>query len=255
MSSDFCIPLLQMFSLCPLEGKLLALAEKCTILKVDLNEERAEVILDVALAPDADDTWLRELEQSLAEAYQMNRVVLRPVTPDGRGEVTLPWLRGAVSPALPPGPRPALRRGAGGGGGCAGSAPSRTAAPTCWSPLPAGWPAASGRPLAGASRCAWRRRWAGRVRRGRGIPQDGGAAQPHLHRRRPAASQGHQDAAPAQDGRHLRRRLHLFRQTHSRGAGGYRQAGHRYGGRGHQRQGVLRPSQGAHQAQRLDHQF
>ncbi len=102
MSSDFCIPLLQMFSLCPLEGKLLALAEKCTILKVDLNEERAEVILDVALAPDADDTWLRELEQSLAEAYQMNRVVLRPVTPDGRGEVTLPWLREQFSQLFPP---------------------------------------------------------------------------------------------------------------------------------------------------------
>ena len=102
MSTEFCIPLLQMFSLCPLEGKLLALAEKCTILKVDLNEEKAEILLDVTLEPGADDTWLRELEQALALAYQMNKVTLRPVIPDGKGELTLPWLREQFSQLFPP---------------------------------------------------------------------------------------------------------------------------------------------------------
>ena len=102
MSTEFCIPLLQMFSLCPLEGKLLALAEKCTILKVDLNEEKAEILLDVTLEPGADDTWLRELEQALALAYQMNKVTLRPVIPDGKGELTLSWLREQFSQLFPP---------------------------------------------------------------------------------------------------------------------------------------------------------
>ncbi len=102
MSTEFCIPLLQMFSLCPLEGKLLALAEKCTILKVDLNEEKAEILLDVTLEPGADDTWLRELEQALALAYQMNKVALRTVIPDGKGEITLSWLREQFSQLFPP---------------------------------------------------------------------------------------------------------------------------------------------------------
>ena len=102
MSTEFCIPLLQMFSLCPLEGKLLALAEKCTILKVDLNEEKAEILLDVTLEPSADDTWLRELEQALALAYQMNKVTLRPVIPDGKGELTLSWLSEQFSQLFPP---------------------------------------------------------------------------------------------------------------------------------------------------------
>ena len=96
------MPLLQMFSLCPLEGKLLALAEKCTILKVDLNEEKAEILLDVTLEPSADDTWLRELEQALALAYQMNKVTLRPVIPDGKGELTLSWLSEQFSQLFPP---------------------------------------------------------------------------------------------------------------------------------------------------------
>ena len=34
MSSEFCIPSAQMFSLCPLEENFWLLAEKCTILKV-----------------------------------------------------------------------------------------------------------------------------------------------------------------------------------------------------------------------------
>ena len=102
MSSEFCIPLLQMFSLCPLEGKLLALAEKCTVLKVDLDEARAEIRLDVALELDADDTWISELEQALAGAYQLNRVDLRPIAADGRDEITMSWLSEQLSQLFPP---------------------------------------------------------------------------------------------------------------------------------------------------------
>ena len=54
------------------------------------------------MEPSADDTWLRELEQALALAYQMNKVTLRPVIPDGKGELTLSWLREQFSQLFPP---------------------------------------------------------------------------------------------------------------------------------------------------------
>ena len=94
MSSDLCTPLLRMFSLCPLEGKLLALAEQCTIVKVvNLDPQTAEIILNITLEPGADDTWLHELEQALAAAYQMNKVELRIVLPDRRADITMSWVR------------------------------------------------------------------------------------------------------------------------------------------------------------------
>ncbi len=102
MSSEFCIPLLQMFSLCTLEGKLLALAEKCTILKVELYEETAEICLEVSLEPDADKSLLHALEQALAESYEMNRVTIQVVSTETHSAITLSWLQEQFSQLFPP---------------------------------------------------------------------------------------------------------------------------------------------------------
>ncbi len=102
MSSEFCLPLLQMFSLCPLEGKLLSLAEKCTIVNVDLDEENANIKVDVVLDEGADETWWDELERALAEAYQMNRVELRKTKESGEVEITLSWIWEQISELFPP---------------------------------------------------------------------------------------------------------------------------------------------------------
>ncbi len=102
MSGDFSIPLLQMFSLCPLEGELLSLAERCTIQKVNLDEANATITLDVRIETDADDTWLSALEQALCAAYRMNRVVLRPTSREVKAEISLSWLKEQLSSMFPP---------------------------------------------------------------------------------------------------------------------------------------------------------
>ena len=59
MTGELCTPLMQMFSLCPLEGELLTLAELCVITRVvNLDQEKAEIILNITLKPGADDAWL-----------------------------------------------------------------------------------------------------------------------------------------------------------------------------------------------------
>ncbi len=102
MSGEVSIPLLQMFSLCPLEGKLLALAEKCTIRSVNLDKLHTAVTVDIQLAPGADDTWLASLEQALCAAYRMNRVTLRPVEREMVWSMTLDWLQEQFSQLFPP---------------------------------------------------------------------------------------------------------------------------------------------------------
>ncbi len=103
MTGDLCTPLMQMFSLCPLEGKLLTLAESCTITRVvNLDQEKAEIILNITLKPGADDTWLHELEQVLAAAYQMNRVELKVILPNCCNEISLSWIQEQLSELFPP---------------------------------------------------------------------------------------------------------------------------------------------------------
>ena len=104
MSGEVCVALLQMFSLCSLEGKLLALAEKCTILGVELNEYEAQIDLSIRLEAGADTNLLPELERALAEAYQLSAVRLHIAEEEEpqRAEITISWLQEQLAALFPP---------------------------------------------------------------------------------------------------------------------------------------------------------
>ena len=103
MSERTMVPLLQMFSLCNLEGTLRQTAEQCMILSAAADQASRTVVLEVAAERPVAADQVHALETRLAAAYELNGVELH-FGPAGQEELalTMDWVKEQLYPIFPP---------------------------------------------------------------------------------------------------------------------------------------------------------